>query len=76
MAEESYDEDDDAGEDEYGDEEIYERPGWLREMPYWAISAVLHLILVLILVGIVVYFGCCLLLHIEETHRLFRRLKG
>ena len=29
-----------------------------------------------ILVGIAVYFGCCLLLRIEETHRLFRRLKG
>jgi len=28
-----------------------------------------------ILVGIAVYFGCCLLLRIEETHRLFRRLK-
>jgi hypothetical protein len=28
-----------------------------------------------ILVGIAVYFGCCLLLRIEEIHRLFRRLK-
>ena len=28
-----------------------------------------------ILVGIVVYFGCCLLLRVEETHHLFRRLK-
>ncbi len=57
MAEEYDDEDEDAGEDDYGDEgleETYERPGWLREMPYWAISAVLHLILVLIMVGIVV----------------------
>ena len=25
-------------------------------------------------VGIAVYFGCCLFLRIEETHRLFRRL--
>ncbi len=29
-----------------------------------------------ILVGIAVYFGCCLLLHVEEIHRLFRRLKA
>ena len=55
MAEEYYDEDEDAGEDDEGVEEVYERPGWLREMPYWAISAVLHLILVLIMVAVVVY---------------------
>jgi putative peptidoglycan lipid II flippase len=29
-----------------------------------------------ILVGIAVYFGCCLLLRIEETQHLIRRLKG
>ncbi len=36
-----------------GDENVvYERPRWLTETPYWAISAVLHLALVLVLLAI------------------------
>ena len=55
MAEEYDDGEEYAGEDE--EQEEFEKPAWLREMPYWAISAVLHLILVLILVSVVVCGG-------------------
>ncbi|MBI4586848.1 MAG: terpene cyclase/mutase family protein [Planctomycetes bacterium] len=30
-------------------EEVVERPGWLKETPFWAISAILHMILFVIL---------------------------
>ena len=53
MAEEYDDGEEYAGDDE--EQEEFEKPAWLREMPYWAISAVLHLILVLIMVAVVVY---------------------
>ena len=42
----------DGGEGE--GEEIYSKPAYLSEMPYWAISALLHLVLMLILVGVIV----------------------
>ena len=51
MADQYYDDED--YEEEEGDEE-YERPAWLTDMPYWAISAVVHLILVMLLVAFVV----------------------
>ena len=48
---------DEPYEDEYYDEdglqEIYEKPAWLRNMPAFAVSAVLHLILIVI-VGFVI----------------------
>ncbi|MCH2364108.1 MAG: hypothetical protein MK479_05990, partial [Planctomycetes bacterium] len=38
---------------EEGDEG-FSRPAFLTEMPYWAVSAILHIVLLFILVGIVV----------------------
>ncbi|MBL06150.1 MAG: prenyltransferase/squalene oxidase repeat-containing protein [Planctomycetota bacterium] len=44
-----------AGAEDGGEgEEIYSKPAYLSEMPYWAISALLHLVLMLILVGMVI----------------------
>ena len=50
MAAEHYE---DEYDDEQGDdlEAPLEKPGWLRDTPFWAISAVLHLVLVLILIA-------------------------
>ena len=31
------------------EEEIFTRPGWAREMPYWTISAILHIFVILII---------------------------
>ncbi|MCH2367571.1 MAG: terpene cyclase/mutase family protein [Planctomycetes bacterium] len=31
------------------EEEIFARPGWAREMPYWTISAILHIFVILII---------------------------
>jgi len=36
-----------------GEEELFDRPNWLTEMPYWAVSAILHIILILIIGGLV-----------------------
>ena len=36
-----------------GEEELFDKPGWLTEMPYWAVSAILHIILILIIGAIV-----------------------
>ena len=36
-----------------GEEELFDKPGWLTEMPYWAVSAILHIILILIIGGLV-----------------------
>ena len=47
MAEEYYD--DELNEEEYDEE--FDKPGWLQDTPYWAISAVLHLIVALVLVA-------------------------
>ena len=35
------------------EEEIFSRPGWAREMPYWTISAVLHIFVILIIGGFI-----------------------
>ena len=51
VQEEYYEEEFD--EEEEGEEEIFERPGWLIETPYWAVSAILHIILILIIGGLV-----------------------
>ncbi|MEM7231115.1 MAG: hypothetical protein AAF517_03005, partial [Planctomycetota bacterium] len=48
--EEEYYDDEEYGEEEY--EENLAKPGWLTETPYWAISAVLHLVLILIIMTI------------------------
>ena len=40
-------------EDGAYDEPQSKLPGWLTETPYWAISAVLHLIVILVIGGIV-----------------------
>ena len=45
--EEEYYDDEEYGEEEY--DENLAKPGWLTETPYWAISAVLHLVLILTL---------------------------
>ncbi|MCZ6795374.1 MAG: hypothetical protein O7J95_17350, partial [Planctomycetota bacterium] len=47
---------DDYGDETYedeisGDEEPTAKPGWLQETPFWAISAILHLVLIFILVA-------------------------
>lgn len=47
-------------EGEDGQEEVqetYEKPQWLRNMPYWALSAFLHLLLLVIFVNVVVDSG-------------------
>ncbi len=41
-------------EDDGYDEPQSRLPGWLTETPYWAISAVLHLIVILVIGGIVI----------------------
>ncbi len=40
-------------EDNASEEEIFSRPGWAREMPYWTISAVLHIFVILIIGGFI-----------------------
>jgi len=40
-------------EEEDDPEEEYVRPGWLAEMPFWAISALLHLVLGMIIIGVI-----------------------
>jgi hypothetical protein len=34
------------------EEELLEKPSWLQAMPFWAVSAILHLILVLVILSI------------------------
>ena len=43
-----------GAEDVEGGEEVFARPAFLTEMPYWAVSAVLHVVLLFILVGMVI----------------------
>ena len=43
MAQEEYYEDE-YDEEVDVDEEIFDKPNWLIEMPYWAVSAILHII--------------------------------
>jgi len=52
-----YDYDDPEGEALEERIESYEKPQWLRNMPYWALSGFLHLILLLVFVNIVVDGG-------------------
>ena len=52
MAQEEYDEEE-YDEEMEGEEEVFDKPGWLTEMPYWAVSAILHIILILIIGGLV-----------------------
>jgi len=52
MAQEEYDEEE-YDEEMEGEEELFDKPGWLTEMPYWAVSAILHIILILIIGGLV-----------------------
>ena len=50
------DEEGSRGEDD-AEEEFeaqLEKPKWLRDMPFWAVSALLHLVLLLVLLGYVV----------------------
>lgn len=47
--------------------------GFWMEMDLWQELVAL---ISCILMGMAVYFGCCLLLRVEETHHLIRRLKG
>ena len=35
------------------EEELLARPAWAREMPYWTVSAALHIFLVLIIGGLI-----------------------
>ena len=44
---------DDQYEEDVGEEEIYENPVWLKETPFWAVSAILHVILFVILTTII-----------------------
>jgi hypothetical protein len=49
MASDQYgDEFEDPQAGEGLEEELYEKPEWLRNMPYWAGSAILHLILIIV----------------------------
>ena len=41
--------DDDRYDDEYDETGEFEKPNWLTQMPYWAVSAALHLVLLVIL---------------------------
>mgnify|MGYP003310886454 CR=1 FL=1 len=52
MAQEEYYEEE-YDEEMEGEEELFDKPGWLTEMPYWAVSAILHIILILIIGGLV-----------------------
>ena len=52
MAQEEYHEEE-YDEEVEGEEELFDKPGWLTEMPYWAVSAILHIILILIIGGLV-----------------------
>ena len=52
MAQEEYNEEE-YDEEMEGEEELFDKPGWLTEMPYWAVSAILHIILILIIGGLV-----------------------
>ncbi len=40
-------------EEAAGEEEVLSRPAWAREMPYWTVSAALHIFLVLIIGGLI-----------------------
>ena len=40
-------------EEAAGEEEVLSRPAWAREMPYWTVSATLHILLVLIIGGLI-----------------------
>ena len=54
-------------EEAAGEEEVLSRPAWAREMPYWTVSAALHIFLVLIIGGLIFsrrYRGLGLLRHI------------
>ncbi|MEE3199703.1 MAG: hypothetical protein VX254_06690 [Planctomycetota bacterium] len=48
MAQEEYYEDE-FDEEVDVDEEIFDKPNWLMEMPYWAVSAILHIIVILVI---------------------------
>ena len=48
MAQEEYYEDE-YDEEVDVDEEIFDKPNWLIEMPYWAVSAILHIIVILVI---------------------------
>jgi len=50
---EYYDEYEEYDEENEFEEEEYEKPGWLTSMPYWGISAILHLVLILLIGAIV-----------------------
>jgi hypothetical protein len=43
-----------TGDEEGEPEGTYEKPAWLRDMPFWAVSSALHLIFLLVLLGWVV----------------------
>ena len=49
MAQEEYHEDEDEYEEGDEEEELFDKPNWLTEMPYWAVSAILHIIVILVI---------------------------
>ena len=58
MASRFYNEEEEFYEDEAEEAEgTLEQPSWLREMPFWAVSALLHLVVLLVLLGLVIDTG-------------------
>ena len=45
MVEKQYYEDE-FGNEEADREEIFKKPGWAMEMPYWTVSAILHIFVI------------------------------
>ena len=52
MVEKQYYEDE-FGNEEADREEIFKKPGWAMEMPYWTVSAILHIFVILLIGGLI-----------------------
>ncbi|MEE3199701.1 MAG: hypothetical protein VX254_06680, partial [Planctomycetota bacterium] len=52
MVEKQYYEDELANE-ATDSEEVFKKPGWAMEMPYWTVSAILHIFVILLIGGLI-----------------------
>jgi hypothetical protein len=52
MVEKQYYEDE-LGNEEADREEVFKKPGWAMEMPYWTVSAILHIFVILLIGGLI-----------------------
>ena len=59
---------DDPSANAAGEKTGHRRPGWLKAMPFWTISATLHLALLLVLVALVLSDGPIVKDHFPEFY--------